>query len=82
MVDDGHDDEERFLMSLANLRATLGVLGNRFSPLMVLPQNAVPCLHALDLRGLGGLVVIHSAASAKGPVFNSLVARAYLRFNS
>ena len=33
-------------------------------------------------RGLGGLVVIHSAASAKGPGFNSTVARTYLRFNS
>ena len=30
----------------------------------------------------GGLVVLHSAASAKGPGFNSPVARAYLRFNS
>ena len=32
--------------------------------------------------GLGGLVVTHSAAGAKGPGFNSPVARAYLRFNS
>ena len=32
-------------------------------------------------RGLGDLVA-HSAASAKGPGFNSLVARAYMRFNS
>ena len=35
-----------------------------------------------DLTGLGGLVVIHSAASAKGPGFNSPIFRAYLRFNS
>ena len=33
-------------------------------------------------RGLGDLVVIHSTASAKGPGFNSPVARTYLRFNS
>ena len=33
-------------------------------------------------RGLGGLVVIHSAASANGPGSNSSIARAYLRFNS
>ena len=32
--------------------------------------------------GLGDLVVTHSAAGAKGPGFNSRVARAYLRFNS
>ena len=32
--------------------------------------------------GQGGLVVMHSAASAKGPGFNSPVARAYLRFIS
>ena len=31
---------------------------------------------------LGGLVVTHSAAGAKGPWFNFTVARAYLRFNS
>ena len=30
-------------------------------------------------RGLDGLVTIHSAASAKGPGFNSPVAQAYLR---
>ena len=36
----------------------------------------------LPERGLGGLVVIHSAASVKGSGFNSPVARAYLRFNS
>ena len=34
------------------------------------------------MGGLGGLVVIHSAAGAKGPGFNSPVARAYLTFNS
>ena len=33
------------------------------------------------VRGLGGLVAIHSAARAKGPVFYSSVARAYLRFD-
>ena len=33
-------------------------------------------------RGLGGLVVTNSAAGAKGPRFNSPVARSYLRFNS
>ena len=32
--------------------------------------------------GIGGLLVIHSAAGAKGPGFNSPVARAYFRFNS
>ena len=37
---------------------------------------------ALLQRGLGGQVVIHSAASAQGPGFNSPVGRAYLRFNS
>ena len=33
-------------------------------------------------QGLGGLVVIHSAAKATSPGFNSVDARAYLRFNS
>ena len=33
-------------------------------------------------RGLDGLVVIHSAASANGPGVDLPVARAYLRFNS
>ena len=33
-------------------------------------------------EGLCGLVVIRPAASAKGPWFNSPVARTYLRFNS
>ena len=33
-------------------------------------------------RGLDGLVITHSDAGAKGPGFNSEVARAYLRFNS
>ena len=32
--------------------------------------------------GLGGRVVKHSAARAKGQWFNSPVARAYLKFNS
>ena len=32
--------------------------------------------------GLGCLVVIHSAADARGPGFNSLVAQAYMRNNS
>ena len=35
-----------------------------------------------NLVGLGGLVVTHSTAGAKGPGFNSAVTRAYLRFNS
>ena len=34
------------------------------------------------MRGRDGLVVIHSAAGAKSPGFNSAVARAYLKFNS
>ena len=35
-----------------------------------------------EIGHFGGLVVMHSAASAKGLGFNSQVTRAYLRFNS
>ena len=42
----------------------------------------VPDYRDNHIRGLGGLVVTHSAASTKGPVINSPAGRAYLRFNS
>ena len=46
------------------------------------PTRTLRSAERKDLVGLGNLVIIHSAASAKAMGFNSPVAQEYLRFNS